>query len=161
MKYRLRNNTTNKTFWIDRAPGYHSQPVGPGETIVVSDTGATQALEAYGTEVTILGPAIDVDAPVYVNIVAPAAWSLTGSGIIDLGKYCTQFKFGADATGVSVSFSGWDTSLSQTAPPSINQIEVPQAPAAGEYFTLNMTMDPTRYLFIKGNGTATITVIAN
>ena len=161
MKYKIQNISTDKTFWVDNAYGYHSQPVGPGEIAVVSDTGKEQLMAAYGSYITVLGPAVDNDAPVYVKQAAPAAWSLTGSGIIDLGKNCSQFKFGASAAGVFVSFSGWDTSLSQTAPPTLNQIEIPQAPTSGEYFTLHLTMNPARYLYVKGNGTATITIIAH
>jgi hypothetical protein len=148
MQFKVQNTTTDKTIWVDNAAGWNALPLGPGQIVTVSDTGKDELLSTYPDYITVIGTTIDDSAPVQVTIPLTATWTL-----YDMGEYCTTFRFFSTDASTLLSFSGWDTSLGQTAPPTLYQLSIP---STGDWLELNMTMNPSRVFYAKGTGTLTI-----
>jgi hypothetical protein len=146
--------TGSKTIWVEGSAQGNCFPIGPQETVSVSDTAKDILLMTYPDIIQVIGTAFDDDAPVAKTVTLPGAgvWTL-----VVLGKYCTQFQFNTTSTTCLISFSGWNTAIGQTAPPADFQIPIPTSSATpDDLFTLNMTMNPSREMYVSGTGSLTI-----
>lgn len=130
-------------------------PIGPQETIPVPDTTKDMLVKLYPTLIQVVGPYTDPGAPVALTYTLTASWAL-----VDLGKYCTQFKFQTVDTIAKVSFSGWDSGAGQTEPLTMYQVPIPAdiATPGDNIFELNMDMNPSRYFYAKGTAGQTLTI---
>jgi hypothetical protein len=147
--------TGSKTIWVEGSPQGNCYPIGPQETLAVADTAKDLLLANYPDIIQVVDTYLDDDAPIgkVVTLPGAGAWLL-----VTLGKYCTQFQFNTTSTNCLVSFSGWDAAGGQTAPPVDYQIPIPTdvATPGGDLFTLNMTMNPSKTLYVSGVGSLTI-----
>jgi len=128
-------------------------PLGPQETLPVSDSSKDMLVKLYPDYIQVIGTYTDEDAPVALAQPLTTSWVLA-----DLGKYCTQFKFITTDTIAKISFSGWDTAKSETEPPTKYQISIPPTSTANNAFEFEMTMNPSRYIYVKGTNAATLTI---
>lgn len=165
MRYLVKNNsplpatdgtyTGSKTIWVEGSVQGNCFPLGPQETIAVADTAMELLVKMYPTIIQVVDTYLDDDAPIAKTVALPGVGSWT---LVTLGKFCTQFQFNTTATNCLVSFSGWDAGGGQTAPPADYQIPIPAdvATPGGDLFTLNMTMNPSKALYVSGTGSLTI-----
>ena len=145
--------TGSKTIWVEGSAQGNCFPLGPQETLVVSDTALDLLQRTFPTYINVIGTFTDDDAPISKTVALSGTWTL-----VTLGKFCTTFKFNTVATDCQVSFSGWNTAASETAPAADKIIPIPANAAApgGSLFSVDMTMNASKVLYVKGTGSLTI-----
>lgn len=157
MKYKIQNTSTSVTVWIDTFNQGNAFPLAPGEKCSVPESTKIQVLRENPFLVD-LGTVTDPGAPAYKSAAGTASWVLW-----TIGPGTTQYsklRFSATTGIVQISFSGWDTTASETAPPTWSVIDIPIASATTPYVELDLGMDPTNSFYVK-SATGTLTVIAS
>jgi len=159
MQYLIQNTTTFAsgkpvTIMIESTAQWNNLILKPGEILPVAEAALAQlsTIQAYNGLYTVIGPTTDPNAPVALKVTLSGTWTL-----VTLGRFCTNFKFVTTASDCLVSFSGWNTANSETAPATQYQIPVvPDGTTDGQAFTIDMVMDSTRSMYVKGTGSLTI-----
>lgn len=159
MQYLVRNTTSFTsgipvTIMIESSSQWNNIILKPGDTEPITEAALAQlnTIPQYKGMYSVIGPFTDPGAPVALTVTLSATWTL-----VTLGKFCTNFKFITTATNCLVSFSGWNAAAGETAPAVQYQIPiVPDTTTDGNAFTLDMVMDSTRSMFVKGTGSLTI-----
>ena len=158
MKYRVQNTST-KTVFIESSSQWNNIVMRPNDINAVTEAALAQFNLSWPGYLTILETYIDGSAPVSVTVNIPT----TGWQLVSLGRFCTHFTFITTLSTCMVSFSGWDVSLSQTAPPTIFQLPIIATGGQndGQAFNIDMPMDSTKSFYIYGTGSGTVTIIGN
>lgn len=153
MKYKIQNTSTSTTVWVDAFNQGNAFPLEPGQKCTVPESTKTQLMSTYPF-LTDLGTITDDNAPAYYSAAPGASWVLVTLG--PGNKQYSSFKMFSTTSTVEVSFSGWNTAASETAPPTWSVITVPLASANFPYVEISLPMDPTNQIYAKGTGTLTI-----
>ena len=146
----------SKTLYVDSAIiGSMISPLGPQETLSVPDSSKDMLLKLWPQYISVLGTSVDLCSPVAYTATLTTSWVL-----VDLGKYCTTFKFQTTDTIAKVSFSGWNTLIGETEPSLMYQVPIPANPTTpgNNLLEFDMVMNPSRYIYVKGTGAAILTI---
>jgi hypothetical protein len=157
MKYQIKNLTGDPTnanpdlrlgrrLYATSANQQNVLPINPQETAFVSDTAMVELTTNYPTWVSVL----DSDGSADDAIAFRTKYTLTGAWqYIDLGRFTGLIQItniDSSAPLLQFSFSGNPGALGAGGDPTIGLSDV----LVGETITINSTMDPIRYLYIKG-----------
>ena len=151
MKYKIQNTSTTTTVWIDAYNQGNAFPLPPGKICSVPEHTKNQVIAGNPDILTVLGTVTDTNAPAYYSAIPGASWVLVTMGPGD--KFYSNFKIFASAAGNQLSFSGWDTSAGETAPPTWSVIDIP---VVANTLLFEESMDPTNCFYLKGTGTVTV-----